>query len=247
MRGSVSRATTNRIPPAGAATLGSAADRDPARSARSCQLPAAGRGSIEISPLDAWQPVPHNPTAATGLSFKHWSRVLGMAGTLLVHGIGLDSLGWGSFAHITRAPEAQGIGSVRVDAHAAASEELVLLNLDSTEKADVSHGFLEAALRRALTKPVIDVQVPEPVPTADDSDVDGSSNYADAGDAQARALMAGRYRAQVSARVERAWVRPRTPVDESKAAPHLARVETPFICQVQIRQDARGNVQEVML
>ena len=170
-----------------------------------------------------------------------------MAGTLLVHGIALDSIGWGSFAHITRAPEAQGIGSVRVDAHAAASEELVLLNLDSTEKADVSHGFLAAALRPALTKPVIDVQVPEPVPTADDSDVDGSSNYADAGDAQARALMAGRYRAQVSARVERAWVRPRTPVDESKAAPHLARVETPFICQVQIRQDARGNVQEVML
>jgi hypothetical protein len=62
--------------------------------------------------------------------------------------------------------------------------------------------------------------------------------------------MFGRYQGQISARIERAWIRPRTPVDDSKGnatALDNAQRETPFVCQVQIRQDPRGNVEEVLL
>jgi hypothetical protein len=100
-----------------------------------------------------------------------------------------------------------------------------------------------------LIKPQIDVVSPEPVAIADVSDTSGASNPADVGDPAVLALMAGRYRGQISARIERAWIRPRTPVSEStdEARPDNVTGETPFICQVQIRQDALGNVEEVLL
>jgi hypothetical protein len=49
-------------------------------------------------------------------------------------------------------------------------------------------------------------------------------------------MMFGRYVGQISARVQRAWLRPRTPMGASS-----------FACRVQILQDRVGNVQEVTL
>jgi hypothetical protein len=46
----------------------------------------------------------------------------------------------------------------------------------------------------------------------------------------------GRYMGQVSARIERAWLRPRTPVGTSL-----------FFCRVRIEQDSAGIVREVTL
>ena len=177
---------------------------------------------------------------------KDWSRLLGTVGSLLVHAIALDSVGWGISAH---KPRPQGIGSVRVDTRAPPSEELVLLDLDSTQKGDSDPGRVVTSLIPPSINVPIDAVSPEPLAIADDSDTGGTSNSADVGDPTLRALMAGRYRGQISARIERAWIRPRTPVGESmnRAVPHQATGEHPFVCQVQIRQDAAGNVQEVLL
>ncbi len=55
-------------------------------------------------------------------------------------------------------------------------------------------------------------------------------------DAGQLSQMFGRYMGQINARIERAWLRPRTPI----GAPS-------FSCQVQIKQDETGAVTEVML
>jgi len=49
-------------------------------------------------------------------------------------------------------------------------------------------------------------------------------------------MMFGRYMGQISARVERAWLRPRSVPPQGS-----------FACRVQITQDKRGNVEEVTL
>jgi hypothetical protein len=66
-----------------------------------------------------------------------------------------------------------------------------------------------------------------------------------------RALMFGPYTHQIGARIERAGILPRSPINESgpdDAAPeNSAPSDQEFKCRVQIRQDGRGNVQEVPL
>jgi hypothetical protein len=56
------------------------------------------------------------------------------------------------------------------------------------------------------------------------------------GDECGHALMFGRYLGQVSARIQRAWIRPRSPVEGGS-----------FTCRVQIAQSTSGAVQEVTL
>jgi hypothetical protein len=58
------------------------------------------------------------------------------------------------------------------------------------------------------------------------------------------ARLLGIYNRQIQARVERAWRRPRTPVNEGINRFLSAEY---FRCQVQIVQDATGNVQETLL
>ncbi|MGH8268553.1 MAG: TonB C-terminal domain-containing protein, partial [Steroidobacteraceae bacterium] len=62
-----------------------------------------------------------------------------------------------------------------------------------------------------------------------DAELEGAS--AAAGDRAALAAMAGRYVGQIDARIERAWLRPRTAI----GAPA-------FLCRVRITQDRGGNV-----
>jgi hypothetical protein len=49
-------------------------------------------------------------------------------------------------------------------------------------------------------------------------------------------LLFGRYIGQITARIERAWMRPRTPIDSAL-----------FACRVRITQDRKGVVQAVEL
>jgi hypothetical protein len=141
----------------------------------------------------------------------------------------------------------EGIGAVSADAHSAPSDELVLLNLDSTEKGVSGSAIPIATMAPRLVKTPVELVPLDPLPIADPSDSNGSSNPADSADDSEKALMAGRYRSQISARIERAWIRPRSPVNEIKSVSSREIAETPFVCQVQIRQDTRGNVQEILL
>jgi hypothetical protein len=70
-----------------------------------------------------------------------------------------------------------------------------------------------------------------------DAQTDDQSPTAEAtGDQSGRALMFGRYMGQITARIERAWLRSRDPLDDPL-----------FRCRVQIRQSKSGDVREVTL
>ncbi len=86
----------------------------------------------------------------------------------------------------------------------------------------------------------------------DDRENNSTQSMRDSGDPATKALMFGRYTHQVSARIERAWMRPRTRVNDGVSAVGQSTskdvdAEDSFVCRVQIRQDTRGNVQEVLL
>jgi hypothetical protein len=129
----------------------------------------------------------------------------------------------------------------------------VLLNLDSSQKNDSDVGRSIAALMPPSIKTKIDIVIPESIVAIDAPNAGGSSNpTTEVGDPAVLALMAGRYRGQISARIERAWIRPRTAVDGPGSTQTASPVESiaaapMFTCQVQIRQDAHGNVEEVLL
>ena len=55
-------------------------------------------------------------------------------------------------------------------------------------------------------------------------------------DAAGSSALAGRYLGQIDARIERAWLKPRTPLDSDA-----------FRCEVRVDQDAMGNVLEIEL
>lgn len=77
--------------------------------------------------------------------------------------------------------------------------------------------------------------IPESSARADESQMKAVIAEA-AGDDAGRALLFGRYLGQISARISRAWMRPRTSFPSDA-----------FECRVRITQDRRGGVQEVML
>ena len=132
-----------------------------------------------------------------------------------------------------------------------------MASIDSVHKSAAS-GLVEqmASLESRLKNLPISKIPPDSVPMTDlqavEEAADSSSPASpDSGDPALRALMFGRYTGQISARIERAWIRPRSPVMESapeNAAPASAPpVDQEFRCRVEIRQDERGNVQEVLL
>jgi len=71
---------------------------------------------------------------------------------------------------------------------------------------------------------------------ADVPESDGAGGAGASADSAGDSVLAGRYAGQIDARIERAWLRPRTPIGAIR-----------FSCRVSIEQDASGNVKEVAL
>ena len=99
----------------------------------------------------------------------------------------------------------------------------------------------ETSTRLAATPPLNSVSLPAPAPNFNlpvDGDTDtGHDNPTGSGQPDpGRQLLFGRYIGQIAARIERAWMRPRTPIDTAF-----------FACRVRITQDRNGVVQEIEL
>jgi len=77
--------------------------------------------------------------------------------------------------------------------------------------------------------------LPETLDAKDDS-LDSASAVASSGDQHEYALMAGRYLGQITARIERAWVKPKDPIEGGI-----------FACRVRITQDQMGGIQRIVL
>lgn len=97
----------------------------------------------------------------------------------------------------------------------------------------------EASARLAANPPLNSIALPAPapnfnLPSDDDTEHDNptGSGQPDPG----RQLLFGRYIGQITARIERAWMRPRTPIENAF-----------FACRVRITQNRNGVVQEVEL
>lgn len=124
----------------------------------------------------------------------------------------------------------------------AADGNLVLVILPSMSASNQAAMRLTPvlSLAEAALKSLIDPDPPAPLnigilPLTEEQDI-GASVEADSAKV---AGFVGIYTRQIQARIERLWRRPRSPVS--------ANSEESFQCEVQIVQDGRGNVQEILL
>lgn len=210
-------------------------------------------GNRKSMELVAWRD-PKVPIASKRRARRHFRSpaAIGIIGTLLLHTLALQSVLLGSRAHKTRPPAVQGAGATLVKSEVEPAETLVLIELPTIAK--LREQFLEdlasAGIPRQET--LIKMISPDPLPHLDMSKVENDEQDAkaaapDSGDGAERARLFGIYSGQIQARIERIWRRPRTPVTESSDPSQAGQGNGTFSCQVRIIQDARGNVQEVLL
>ena len=184
--------------------------------------------------------------------------MLGLAGTLSLHGLAIQSFILDSGSHKTRLLELQEVGATQVGSPTAPGGELILVTIVDAPKDDIGLAAQIATLALQLQTPAMVIASPDALLAVDDETSDQAPDNSTpvataAGDPAVQAFMFGRYTSQISARIERAWTRPRSPVDNlmqtatRDANGVIATRDDTFRCLVQIRQDDRGNVQEVLL
>jgi TonB C terminal len=119
------------------------------------------------------------------------------------------------------------------------SSAMTLILLADSDPA--AHDTSNATAPASAVPPLQSVHIPTPplkynLPAEDDADTNreaaGEPSQPDPG----RQLLFGRYIGQITARIERAWMRPRTPIDSAL-----------FKCRVRVTQNRRGVVEAVEL
>jgi hypothetical protein len=167
--------------------------------------------------------------------------VLALGTTLLVHTLLISSAIWGARALHARQPDQRGAGASAIVSSAEPVMTLILINEPRIRNDEPAPDTSLASLGAASAELPILVLSPDAFPAvdwnADDQNkVSESDPVSTADNTAMRAVLFGRYMGQISARVTRAWIRPRTPI----GAPL-------FKCAVQIHQDPHGMVREITL
>jgi hypothetical protein len=192
------------------------------------------RRPIDISVYTYRAPAQVVSARAGGLSVRasRAVRSVTMASIcLLAHGLLFHDLIWTAGAPASTPKDLPARISVTSATDQEAMQWIALdpnaLTDPAREKPDLPSAHLTRIdVPKELTEVAVLVEDVDLPPTPD-------ATVADAG---RLSKMYGRYVGQISSRIERAWMRPRTPI----GAPS-------FSCQVKILQDARGNVMEVTL
>jgi hypothetical protein len=198
-----------------------------------------------------WRDTPRPIVSRTRLAQQLWSpTVFGILGTLLLHSLIVPSVFLGSRAHRARPPEIQEPGA-HVKSISDAADSLVLITLptisNSTPQAIQSLSSLPALSKWtpvSLVNPDPPAFLNIEVLTLGEDQAPQST--VSGGDGTEQARLFGIYTGQIQARINRIWRRPRTPVNED-SSPEGLTTDQSFQCQTQIVQDARGNVQEILL
>ena len=170
--------------------------------------------------------------------------VIGLAGTLLLHGVALQTAFLQGRAHRIPTPEVRELGSSL--SKAVPAESLEFIELPSDVKADTRVFRVPAVLMNVSPIKGDGLDLPLPLENLKLNEDQQSESSVSTADAAEHARLAGIYSGQMKARIERIWTRPRTPVNGAGATRSPNTVEY-FHCQVQIGQDATGTVQEVLL
>jgi hypothetical protein len=149
------------------------------------------------------------------------ARVLGMMGTLLLHGLVVQTAVLGTSTRKVFSPTTPGLAAT---ANAAGAEsEMTLIVVQPTEAKNSKDSLFEEFISRGavLKEMPIALMSPDPTPAlglqqeqlSDSSDAESPAN---SGDPAGQARLFGIYSGQIQARIERAWRRPRTPVNEDR-------------------------------
>lgn len=167
-----------------------------------------------------------------GISCAAWVAVAAL------HSLFIAPLVLGGSAHSRPTPPDQlGAGASALRSRASVAEAMTLVDLShlSTSQEPPLEDLASLGIERPLAGLLIAGPDPFPPPVLDTS-LEESETTEAAGDTQGHAEMFGRYRGQISARIQRAWRRPRHAV----GAPR-------FVCQAKIEQDKDGRVLSIEL
>jgi hypothetical protein len=169
-------------------------------------------------------------------------RTSGIAATVLLHLLFSAPLILGVAAHKARSQPQVGPGSVEWASRGEPYESMILLDLSAmtlSAKEELlepeidSKGITSEDLEKFLVS--VEPAPPRELQFDEEAEEAESTNEA-AGDPAGAAALFGKYMGQISARIERAWMRPRTPLEGGT-----------FACRAAIAQDRAGNVQSVEL
>jgi hypothetical protein len=177
---------------------------------------------------------------------------IGILGTVLLHALVIQSAPWGGGPKI-KPPETPESAEALSGSKSDSSENLVLISLPTTGVPDqTSAQNLVSSLpdlKKMKIKSTVDADPPamlnvEALALSEDQ---VSRPTGGSGDAAELARLFGIYTGQIQARIDRVWRRPRTPVNGNPGDRTSSDAEESFQCDAQIVQDARGNVQEILL
>lgn len=167
--------------------------------------------------------------------------LLAFAGTLSIHAFLLAPILFGGPAlERHHRPKLEGFGATVTGEQAEVSDAMILLDLAGlTSQSEASLAGAASSGLRPTEGPLL-IAIPDPLPVFDSIDEANASETAPpakpASNIAGRALLVNGYMGQISARVNRAWRRPRNPLDNDR-----------FDCLVRIQQSTAGMVESVEL
>jgi TonB C terminal len=178
--------------------------------------------------------------------------LIGILGTLLLHALVIQSVPWSSGPKL-KPPENPESMDALAKSKTDSAEGLVLISLPTTAVSNqaAAQNVVSSLpdLKKMKIKSPVDVDPPaslniEALALSEDR---ASKPRSDSGDGAELARLFGIYTGQIQARIDRVWRRPRTPINENASGKKPADADESFQCEAQIVQDARGNVQEILL
>lgn len=176
--------------------------------------------------------------------------VIGLAGTLLLHGLALQTAILGGRTQRIPPREVRDLASS--ESKTTSAESLVFIEIPDPAKIDSALNDSLASVQATIVANPIVENIADLSPALDltsltsNEDKEAASTVT-TGDGPERTRLLGIYSGQIQARVERIWTRPRTSVNEGGRPANPSNTVEYFHCQVQIVQDAMGAVQEVLL
>ena len=174
---------------------------------------------------------------------------IGILGTVLLHTVLIHSVSFGTGGPKPKPQEAQESADARRKS-TADSDGLVLIALPPIANANLTAAKNLVSslpdLSKMKIKPQINIDshVLLDLETLALSEDQFPNTIAGGLDGAEQARLFGIYTGQIEARIARVWRRPRTQVNEEESSVDASES---FQCEAQIVQDAKGNVQEVML
>jgi TonB C terminal len=211
----------------------------------------------EKRPLEVsiWHGEPRPIQVTRASVARQWpipTRLLGIIGTVLLHGLVVQTVVLGTSTRKVSSPTAQGLATT---ANAAGAEsEMTLVVVQPIEAANSKDNLFEEFISRGSLLKDLPIALISPdstpalsLPEEQLNDNTDAESPANSGDPAGQARLFGIYSGQIQARIDRVWRRPRTPVNENRTQRQGALAEEAFRCQVRIIQDNQGNVQEILL